>query len=192
MYFRESGAAALDYTDEELVRLCLNGQPEIFRKLIIKYENMIIKFLSSRLEDGNEVVEAAQEVMVRAYFALPKLRKATAFSSWILGIADRVAKETRRDRRHAGQLDAEAILGRLEAPPERGCRMDQELDRAVAALPDLHRQVILLRFYEGRSCAEISRNLRVSLGTVTSRLSRAYSQLRDMLREHDQDAEVGA
>ena len=61
-----------------------------------------------------------------------------------------------------------------------------ELSQAVAELPEAYRQVILLRFYGGQSCAEIGRNLGVSLGTVTSRLSRAYALLREALRTHEQ------
>jgi RNA polymerase sigma factor (sigma-70 family) len=64
-------------------------------------------------------------------------------------------------------------------------RADRDLGPAVAELPELYRQVILLRFYGNQSCAEISANLGVSLGTVTSRLSRAYLLLRKSL-EQDQ------
>jgi RNA polymerase sigma-70 factor, ECF subfamily len=60
----------------------------------------------------------------------------------------------------------------------------------VAELPDAYKQVILMRFYGGQSCAEISHNLGVSLGTVTSRLSRAYTMLREVLHTHEQDAEI--
>ena len=65
-------------------------------------------------------------------------------------------------------------------------RLDPELSQAVAELPEAYKQVILMRFYGGQSCAEIGRNLGVSLGTVTSRLSRAYALLREALRTHEQ------
>ena len=60
----------------------------------------------------------------------------------------------------------------------------------MAGLPEAYKQVILMRFYGGQSCAEIGRNLGVSLGTVTSRLSRAYALLREALRTHEQNAEM--
>ena len=66
------------------------------------------------------------------------------------------------------------------------------MTEAVTRLPDTYRQVILLRFYGGRSCAEISQNLGVPLGTITKRLSRAYTLLRERLgtTRHDQGNEV--
>jgi RNA polymerase sigma-70 factor, ECF subfamily len=165
----------------------------VFRHLVMRYEAPLIKHLVRRLGDENDAVEAAQETMVRAYFALPKLRNAESFFPWLLGIADRVAQEMRRTRqRHPRSLDLEAVSALTESElPVHASHSDPELSRAVAELPEPQKQVILMRFYGGQSCAEISRNLRVSLGTVTSRLSRAYAVLREALRTHEQDAEVG-
>jgi DNA-directed RNA polymerase specialized sigma24 family protein len=63
-------------TDKECIRLCLGGRPEIFRHLVTRYESALIKHLAGRLGNADDAVEAAQEAMVRAYFALPKLRNA--------------------------------------------------------------------------------------------------------------------
>ena len=60
-----------------------------------------------------------------------------------------------------------------------------EVTRAVGELPEIYRQVVLLRYYAGLSCAEISRDLEVPLGTATKRLSRAYSLLREYLQEQN-------
>ena len=57
------------------------------------------------------------------------------------------------------------------------------MSEAVARLPEAYREVIVRRFYAGQSCAEISADLGVPLGTVTKRLSLAYSLLRQSLRE---------
>jgi RNA polymerase sigma-70 factor (ECF subfamily) len=162
----------MEEADADYVRLCLDGHPEMFRHLVVRYEAPIRRHLAARLGDANEAAEAAQETLVRAYFALPGLKKAESFSTWLLGIADRVAKEAHRARRRRG------------APVDVGAVAD------IAGLPDTHRQVVLMRFYGGQSCAEIGRNLGVSLGTVTSRLSRAYALLREAMRNHVRDAEV--
>ncbi len=170
-------------TDGECVRGCLDGQPEMFRQLVLRYQVPLVKHLAGRLGDDNEAAEAAQETMVRAYFALPKLKKVESFYAWLLGIAERVARETQRTRgRRIGSLDVESVPDRTEVVTDQGLCPDGALSRAVAELPEAHRQVVLLRFYGGLSCAEISRNLDVPLGTVTSRLSRAYALLREALR----------
>ena len=55
------------------------------------------------------------------------------------------------------------------------------LEEAIAALPESHRQVILLRYYERLSCQEVATRLGLPLGTVTKTLSRAYALLRQEL-----------
>ncbi len=179
-------------TDEEYVQLCLGGRPEMFRQLVLRYESALIKHLAGRLGDENEAAEAAQEALVRSYFALPRLKKAGSFFPWLLGIADRVAREVRRARRrHPAPLDLDAVPAATR--PDLAGHDGQEgpeLGQAVAGLPEAYRQVILMRFYGGQSCAEIGRNLGISLGTVTSRLSRAYALLREALRGQEQAAEV--
>ena len=73
----------------------------------------------------------------------------------------------------------------LECPPEEPDVTGDaaaDLSEAVAKLPDAYREVIVLRFYDRQSCAEISRGLDIPLGTVTKRLSRAYSLLRETWR----------
>jgi RNA polymerase sigma-70 factor, ECF subfamily len=178
-------------TDEECVWLCVGGSPEVFRHLVIRYETALILHLSGRLGNDDEAAEAAQESMVRAYFALPRLKKAGSFFPWLLGIADRVAREMHRARRRRTSIDIDAFSA-LTKPdePAHNDYSDVELRRAIAELAEPYKQVILMRFYRGQSCAEISRDLGVSLGTVTSRLSRAYAVLREALRSSARLGEV--
>jgi RNA polymerase sigma-70 factor (ECF subfamily) len=166
----------------------------MFRHLVSRYHAPLLRHLSGRLGDENEAAEAAQETMVRAYFALGKLRKAESFYSWLLAIADRVAKEMHRGRRRrATSLEVATPTDHAGAAGATGDRLSADVSRAVAELPDVLREVVLLRFYGGQSCAEISHSLGVPLGTVTSRLSRAYALLRKSLRGLlDDDQEVEA
>ena len=184
----------MDQPDDECVRLCLLGQPEMFRHLVVRYEVPLVRYLAGRLQDKDEAAEAAQEAMVRAYTALRTLRNGEAFYPWLLGIGNRVAKEMQRTRRRrARTLEAELAVGREAPAPEQERPSDAELGRAVADLPERHRQAVLMRFYGGQSCAEIGRNLGLPVGTVTSLLSRAYALLRKALREkspNHEDVEV--
>ena len=183
-----------DETDDECVRLCLDGHPERFRHLVLRYEVPLFKHLAGRLGNEVDAAEAAQETMVRAYFNLRALKKTESFYAWLLGIANRVAMENhRKNQRHVKSVDFEAIADKPHARDDQSYCTDQELAQAVSELPELYKQVILLRFYGGQSCADISRSLNVSLGTATSQLSRAYSLLRESLRKptvYEQNPEV--
>ena len=171
----------MSLSDQQSVESCLDGHPEAYRQLVERYQAPLTRCLWVHLGNQEAAAEAAQETFVRAYFALSGLRKPEAFFSWLLGIAQRVAQEARCAARRRRQLDR----GQFERAKTAGkgpMEAESAVAEAVAQLPDAYRQVVLLRFYGGLSCHEISRDLNVPLGTVTKRLSRAYGLLRERLR----------
>ena len=171
-------------TDRHCIRLCLAGRPAAFRHLVVRHQGRLMSYLSVRLGDEDEAAEVTQETLVRAYFALGKLRKPDSFFSWLLGIAGRVVKETRREQQRRRQWQV-ATSGRNTTGVQ-GRSPDPPVRQAVADLPEVYRQAVLLRYYGGLSCTQISDTLGVPLGTVTKRLSRAYALLREALRAHQE------
>lgn len=166
-------------SDKYLIEQCLDGRPDEFRHLIRRYQTAITAYLTSKLGNQTCAEEAAQETFVRAYFGLKDLKKRDSFSSWLLGIAGRVAKEQMRNRSQNVDMD---LLAERQGR-EQKTSDDFELQRAFARLPDSYREIILLRFYANQSCQQIAENLNMPLGTVTKTLSRAYTELRRLLNE---------
>jgi RNA polymerase sigma-70 factor (ECF subfamily) len=171
--------------DHELIAHCRNGKPDDFRFLVERYQGSVFTFVASSQRDRTLAQEVTEEAFVRAFFALDKLEKPEAFHSWILGIARRVALEFLRapHRRYevAAPLDQTAAES-VEAPPHSG------LDDAIAALPDLPRRLILMRYFEQLSCQEIAARTRMPLGSVTKTLSRAYAELHQSLAAQENNA----
>jgi RNA polymerase sigma-70 factor (ECF subfamily) len=169
-------------SDRECVALCLGGQPEGFADLVKRYHPALLPWLNGQLGNLERAEEAAQEVFVRAFVLLPKLRKPESFFPWILGIAGNVVNEERRARRREGvSLPDLTPEKRAEAPAH-----DEELEQAIARLASRYRDVVLLRYYSGLSCVEMAERLGVSVGTVTKNLSRAYAMLRASLRSRQE------
>ena len=168
----------MDLTDKEYVEHCRDGHPEDFGLLVERYQKPLFAYLTSRVGDSGQAEEAAQESFVRAFLSLKKLRKPESFYSWLLGIAGRVAKEQFRAavQRQRDREAAETMMSDASDPRE-----TYPLEEAIAALPESHCQVILLRYYERLSCQEVATRLGVPLGTVTKTLSRAYALLRQEL-----------
>ena len=168
----------MDLTDKEYVEHCRDGHPEDFGLLVERYQKPLFSWLASRVGDGGQAEEAAQESFVRAFRSLKKLQKPESFYSWLLGIASRVVKEQFRSSAHR-QRDREAAETMMSNASD--SRDEYPLEEAIAALPESQRQVILLRYYERLSCQEVATRLGVPLGTVTKTLSRAYALLRQDL-----------
>ncbi|MBN1796574.1 MAG: RNA polymerase sigma factor [Sedimentisphaerales bacterium] len=172
-------------SDKYHIERCLDGHPDDFRHLVIKHQWPVTAYLAGKLRNKNDAEEAAQETFVRAYFALNNLKKHQSFNSWLIGIADRVAKEQTRNKSRFKPIPEPQTLQVTEAEPSG----DFEMEQAIALLPAGYREVILLRFYAGRSCKEIAQILDMRLGTVTKTLSRAYSQLREILRKQNNEVQ---
>jgi RNA polymerase sigma-70 factor (ECF subfamily) len=169
-------------SDGYYIERCLDGHPDDFRHLVRRYQAVLLAHLAGQLGSSDRAEEAAQETLVRAYFGLEKLKKRESFFSWLLGIANRVAKEQQRSEQRRSQM-AEVLS---EDPPEVELSQDYGLERAVAALPSSYRELVLLRYYGGCSCSEVAEQLGMPLGTVTKNLSRAYAALRDSLQRQDE------
>ena len=171
-------------TDEQCIRDCLDGHPEVFRHLVSRHQSALLRYLHGRLCNAEEAAEAAQETFVRAYFALQGLHKLGSFFSWLVGIADRVVKETWRSKKQR-QCVAYDERRMAETRTTSGDSPDSNVTDAVGRLPDVYREVVLMRYYGGLSCAEISRDLGMPIGTVTKSLSRAYAMLRECLQKEN-------
>ena len=169
-------------TDKYYIERCLDGHQDDFRYLVRRYQGPLLVHLAGETCGRDAAEETAQEAFVRAYYGLDKLRKHESFFAWLVGIAERVLKESQRTeqrRRRGAEMLSQEVSER--ASPSH----DIDVERAVAALPAAYRDLILLRYYGGQSCAEIAGQLRKPVGTVTKMLSRAYAMLRESLARYE-------
>jgi len=173
-------------SDRYYVERCLDGHRDDFRHLVLRYQRPLLAGIRCRRVPLDAAEDAAQEAFVRAFTGLATLKKPDSFFSWLLGIAYRVllerASRERRERDGLTRMAAEAPSADAGNAPWSG---DAALEAALAALPDPHREVVLLRYYGGCSCSEVADRLGIPIGTVTKRLSRAYEEMRHSLAARD-------
>lgn len=170
--------------DSYYIGRCLDGHPDDFRYLVRRYQALLLAHLAGKIGSRDKAEEASQESLVRAYFNMSKLKSPDSFLAWLLGIADRVAKE--HVRKEQVRRQREAIRSFSEEAPSPDLSQDYVLEGAIAELPDAYRRVILLRYYGGHSCTQVAQQLDMPIGTVTKTLSRAYAMLRDSLQQQKQ------
>jgi len=177
------------------IQRCLDGHPDDFRHLVRRYKGPLLGYLAGQLGKSDLAEEAMQEVFVRCYFGLTSLEKPESFFAWMLGVANHVAKEQVRieqKERQALRLSSGQAAERLaQIPAQTNIASDWPLAKTVAKLDDFSRQLILLRYYGGHSCKDVATIMNIPIGTVTKSLSRAYTRLREMLKdEAAQESEV--
>jgi RNA polymerase sigma-70 factor (ECF subfamily) len=137
------------------------------------------------LRNREDAEEVAQEAFVRAFRSFSRLRERDKFRGWIARIVfrlalDRIRAAKRRERRELAAADPPPAPTVEDLAASREFRA--RLDRAVDALPQKLRIVLVLAAIEGQDMREISRMLELPEGTVKSRLFQARRILAEQLR----------
>lgn len=169
------------------------GDAAACRVLVQRHQRRVLGQLRAMLVPagrGQLVEDLAQETFLRAFRALPRFRGdgRASLATWLVTIATRVAlNELRRRPPVVEKLDTvtEALPRPDESVAERHASA-RAIEQAVADLSPAYRGAFLLRELHGLDYSEIAEVLRIDVGTVKSRLSRARARLRAALAEvHD-------
>lgn len=169
-------------SDADLVGEVLGGSRAAFGTLVERYERAALTIAFQVLRDREAARDAVQEAFCTAYLKLSTLRNHADFGKWLLRIARNQAISELRRRRHAPPT---RTLEQSSCPTteHRHDRLTELLLDALILLPEAERQVVLMRFFEGLSVADIAKATSRPTGTVTKQLSRAYQHLRQALTE---------
>jgi RNA polymerase sigma-70 factor (ECF subfamily) len=138
----------------------------------------------SVLRQREDAEDVAQEALIKAHRSFRKLRNRDRFRAWLVRITWRMAIDRRRSNQR--RVAREIIHAReqpLTTPPDEtgGRERITALWRAIDALPERLRVVIVLANIQEHDLEDVATLLRLPLGTVKSRLFSARAKLREML-----------
>jgi RNA polymerase sigma-70 factor (ECF subfamily) len=177
--------------DESLLEQARQGDSGAFTSLVERYQDELYTMALRLLGTPADAADVVQETFLRAYMNLPKLR-AVSVRGWLFRVAVNAARDVQRRtvRRPASPLeDGAGKVLELPAPglgPEAAAEARERataIRDALLTLPEDYRVAVVLRDVNDLSYEEIATVLRVPLGTVKSRLSRARLQLAGTLRQ---------
>jgi RNA polymerase sigma-70 factor (ECF subfamily) len=183
----------VDTDDQALIERCRTGDVAAFEPLVAKYRDRVWRLAFNVLRDREDAWDTAQEAFIKAWQALPSFRGQSAFYTWLFRIAMNVATDRARQRAARGRAfgtervpeeDWDRLMPDQGAGPDDAARRAEErerITRALAALSEQHRAIIMLSDLEGLSYREIAEVLDIPMGTVMSRLHNARKRLRDVL-----------
>lgn len=174
--------------DEAVVSRVLDGHTALFEVLMRRHNERLYRAARAILKDSAEAEDVMQQAYVNAYANLRQFDQRASFATWLTRIAVNaaLARARKRGRYRSVDLDDDApIDGAIMPPtasdPERDAfshEMRDILERAIDALPDGAREVVMLRDVQGLSTAETAASLGVSEDVVKTRLSRSRAALR--------------
>jgi RNA polymerase sigma-70 factor, ECF subfamily len=182
--------------DGELLEQARRGETEAFCPLAQKHEARLFQQALALCGNPATAEDLAADTLIEAWQSIGRFDGSCRFSTWLYAILlHRHQKLVRRQRPRPIPLSAlplgdantsEQLLERLPdaqpVSPDVLARVEEEarLREAVEALPEKHRHVVQLRFFEDAALPEIAVVLGLSVGTVKSRLHHALEKLRKM------------
>ena len=182
----------MDPAEEEQIWILrsLQGDQQAFASLVSRYQRQVYNLAYRMLGSPEDAEDAAQEVFLRAYTALPSFELGRKFSSWLLSIASNHCIDVLRRRRYAW-MSLDDVSFRLVSPVEEpaGAVLRQEqagqVQHLLQHLPEKYRLVVVLRYWYDLSYEEIAATTGLSLNTVKTRLHRARLMLAKALQEDE-------
>jgi RNA polymerase sigma-70 factor (ECF subfamily) len=176
--------------EKQLVRLAQDGSPAAFEELVTKYQPKVFSMALSFTRNREAADDLAQEVFLKAYLALPRFHGKSEFGTWLYRISVNHIKDYLRKKGRAKEVSLDDVPEISFSDRERTEKAQLEsetearrtlVQRFVQGLPEKYRVIVTLRDIQGLAYEDISRILRLSPGTVDSRLHRARRMLRTKL-----------
>ncbi len=189
-------ADEIDLIDEhDLVTRFQNGDTAAFNTLVLKYQTRIAKLIYRHIKDTETTKDLCQDVFLKAYKALPKFKRESAFYSWLYRIAMNCCIDYLRQKNKNKTItfdelttSPEELLLISKCPsPSHLIEMEELgeiINKAVQQLPTKQQHVFKLRYDQKLKIKEIAVLINRSEGTVKTHLHHAHRRLRELLQPY--------
>jgi RNA polymerase sigma-70 factor, ECF subfamily len=181
--------------DEDLIVQVQNGSRKAYDELVARYKGRLYSFILRMVKDPTLSEDLTQETLIRVYIHAAKYREIAKFSTWVFTIATNLVRNKMRQRSRRPRM-----LSLNPAPDEDDMPLDpadptadptmdiqrQELsdiiNEATSRIPEKYRIPFLLREVDQLSYEEIQQVTGLKLGTVRSRINRARTRFRALIK----------
>ena len=174
-------------TDLRLARRAGRGDVAAFHALVDRYASYLFALAVSLVGNAADAEDIVQETLTGAYRGLGAFEERSSVKTWLTRILVRQAARHRQRsmRRGSYVVQSDAALASASGRASTS-DTDTQIDvaAAVRSLSPEHRDVIVLREFQGMSYDEIAQVLAIPRGTVESRLYRARRRLQQFLRDY--------
>jgi len=184
-----------ELTDEQLMLEFQNtDNKKAFDLLTFRYKDKLKNFLFRYTGDMAQAEDLCQDTFLKVYIKKDSYKEIAKFSTWMYTIGSNLAKtELRKYKRRKtynvsglGKEDQEFVMSRPEddhvETDEDNKVSNQLIEDSLSELDEEFRNIIIFREIQELSYEEISKILKIPLGTVKSRINRGRLKLRDILR----------
>jgi RNA polymerase sigma-70 factor (ECF subfamily) len=187
--------------DLELVQRCQKGDDVAFGQLISRYQRKVFTIALGMVKTPDDAMDIAQEAFIKVHRYIGNFQGSSSFYTWLYRIIVNLCIDhLRRSGKFASVEFDERIYGSasrggkegvhskgLDGDPSRNLgrkELAEHIQAAIDELPPYHRAVIVMREIEGMSYADMAKAMKVSKGTIMSRLHHARQKLQRSLKDY--------
>ena len=167
----------MDANEREVYRAAIQGDREAFEMIIRTHSRPLFAIAYGILQNREEAEDAVQDALVKAWKSRWRVRDPEKFPAWLCMIARHRARDVFRKRRTISFAHETHESERNDGPD-----LDRQLHAALAALPEIHRTAISLRYFEEMDYATIENRLGLTNGSLRGILGRALASMRKQLK----------
>ena len=182
--------------EKRLISRVLAGETDLFHELIRPYERMVYLAVFAMVKNEEEAEDGAQDVMISAFRHLRSFRGESKFSTWLVTIAMNEGRKRLRKTKtaalesleeakedHEGDFTPEALTDWREIPSValEKKELREKVREAVQGLPELYREVVVLRDLEELNQEETAAALGIAITLVKVRLHRGRMMMQKKL-----------
>jgi len=177
------------YNDEDLMRFFIKGDKKAFEQIYTRYESFVVNFFYRRLwNDSEKAEDFAHDLFTKIIDKPDSFDPSRTFKTWLFSVASNMCKNEykKQEIRKPTGYDLPEGMDSKDENPLQDVEIDktnfnEALKKELDKLNDKHREVFMLRHFEGLSLNEIGEALEINTGTVKSRLHLATKTLADKL-----------
>jgi RNA polymerase sigma-70 factor, ECF subfamily len=173
------------FTDADLLERILGGDTELYELLVERYQERLYRFALGSVREPDAAADLVQDTLVKAYASLSSCRDRDRFGAWLFRILRNRCIDYRKEhRRRDVPLDDRTAFSSSSGLPDHDAERAQlrdQLEKALATLPDGQREAFLLKHVHGMGYDEIAELLGVGTSALKMRVARAREALQSVL-----------
>ncbi len=170
----------MDPSEREQYRAAIHGNREAFEMIIRTHSRTLFAIAYGILQSREEAEDVVQDSLVKAWKRRWRVRDPEKFPAWLATVTRHKAHDVFRKRRTVPL--SEQLTESIEPERTNTSALDQRLHSALAALPELHRAALILRYFEEMDYRTIENSLGLTNGALRGILGRALTSMRKQLR----------
>ena len=171
----------------ELIKAAQAGDQEALVTLLREIEGHVYRTAFYILNNEQDAMDASQEALIRIYQKIVTYEERAQFKTWVGRIVTNICIDKFRRTKPSVSIDEHEMVFAATTFVEDEVMSTfaaKDIIEAIGTLPEQHRAVIMLRYIQDFSYAEIAESLDLPINTVKSYLFRARQQLQTLLQDY--------